>query len=609
MRGRYVKPNHSTRTPGAFIAVDTETRECGTNADGSVNNKLLLGVAVYWRAERGKIKARKELVFRDTATLWQWVRKRLSKHRTTWLWTHNLGFDLSVCEFWNLLSDGTFARDFLCVQDSPTIVSGGFPEGKLVCNDTYNWFRVSLAKLGDWVEWPKLKMPKGAIDSDKMVAYCRRDCEIVERVVNRIVATVRESDLGVMKYTAAAQAFATWRHMDDRPSVLIPDSLGESRIARGAYYGGRVECFYLGKAPGKVFALDVNGMYSAAMMTDYQPCKLVSYSNMANYDVVKKASITERAAAYVRLVTDHPFPVTNKEIGTFYAVGNYWTYLCGCELKDAFARGVVAEVGGASIYETAPVCKSFAQRWWMLRQRYKSEGNTVMEQFAKMAPNYLYGKWGQYDRPWIESEKPSGWPDFHAGQHYDPISKQWRAARCIAGTYEYQGEGREGEHSFPAISGWITASARQIMAHYRSIAGHENVYYQCVDTLHTNRVGYNRLAAAGMVRENECGYLRLTDMHDEAIYWGINLMLLDGKIKAAGLPSIHRRINDRKYKATTFERLATILARQPDGTVRIREDVWKPDTKYRHGEINKTGWTRPHCLPRRPCEQSYPPVA
>lgn len=155
-----------------------------------------------------------------------------------------------------------------------------------------------------------------------------------------------------------------------------------------------------------------------------------------------------------------------------------------------------------------------------------------------------------------------------------------------------------GPHSFPAISAFVTAAARQRMDGLREIAGKGNVYYQCVDSLHVNDEGYNALVEAGEVHGQALGKLRWTESYEDIVYYGVNLLRIDGRWKAAGLPGLSEVLADGSLSVTTFERLDSILSRQPDGFLCVRKGAWQPDFTYRHSLVSSDGWCEPLILGR-----------
>lgn len=151
----------------------------------------------------------------------------------------------------------------------------------------------------------------------------------------------------------------------------------------------------------------------------------------------------------------------------------------------------------------------------------------------------------------------------------------------------------ETQHSFPAISAFITAAAREMMRRIRAIAGLDDSYYTCCDSIHVSDAALARLEAADMIHPHQPGKLKLVKTAKSAIYLGVNCLVIDGELHASGLPGIHAVGKDGMIEATMYERIDSMLSRELDGTVRYQVGEWKP--RYNPwGQYNQIGqWNRP----------------
>ncbi|GAH94157.1 unnamed protein product, partial [marine sediment metagenome] len=78
--------------------------------------------------------------------------------------------------------------------------------------------------------------------------------------------------------TKASQAFCAYRFRFMDHKIYIHNDVTVQNLERSAYIGGRVECFRLGKIPGKQFvSMDINSMYPFVMKAEKYPYELVSY--------------------------------------------------------------------------------------------------------------------------------------------------------------------------------------------------------------------------------------------------------------------------------------------------------------------------------------------
>jgi len=625
MRGRRVRVNHRTEVPSAHIAIDTETKDDGTGEPGTRVNRLVVGRAVYWRRERGQIRARQTFEWVENCDLWRWLGERLSAHRPTWVWAHNLGFDAPIFDLFRELDKGTLTRKFAAFDAEICLFSGHYEGRKVSFVDTYHWTGKSVEEMGEWLDFPKLKIDLATCSPAELETYCQRDVEIVERAVNRICDLVQTLDLGCLRYTAASQAYQHWKHLEGRPEVYLPSRQSEAALARDCLYGGRVYTPFIGARTGPIYDLDVNGAYGHALGTGLMPVRHIDSGDPCGQSDLWERFDPLRCAACVDLDTKHPYPVWHTPGGLLWAVGRFTTCLPGPELADAVKRGVVRRVRFLSVYELGQPCQAFADWWWSKRMEYRAAGDKVLENVAKLMPCRLYGKLAQLSPRWISAGPLGGDQRWGACPYYDESTRRWHPGRVVSGEWEYDCSRAyehdpgsiglrcvtgtrslprpETEGSFPAISAWTTSYIRLLMDHFRDVAEYGNCYYQCVDSLHVNQAGYDRLEAAGCIDPNRRGALKIKPKdgrpYQEVHYHGTNLLRIDGRLKAAGLPGIHQEKEAGVCESTTFERLDSILHRGPDGSVHIRDRQWKLSEHQYAKDPTDSGWLD---LPRLPLD-------
>lgn len=615
MRGRWTKPNHTSRCPAAHVVVDTETLPGDTGEEGVAAHTIRLGHAISWRREGRMIRARRELAFLDGPQFWSWLCCRASSHRTTWVWAHNLGFDLSTLRFWDQWDVGRWTPELSVLEDPPTILVGRMQGRKIVLIDTLNWWPHSLAKIGGWLGVTKWPLPDFGDPDGAWADYCRNDAIIMERLVNVTVDLVQSLDLGCMRYTAASQAYAHWRHAHLTHPLCPSTGKRVCDLERSAYYGGRAEIWYRGHVAtldqmpeivrqvtgpspaniieGPVCALDVSAMYSHAMSELSVPVCERGYSEGQSLDVLRRELDSCEAIARVAIQTStDTYPVSVKG-RTVYACGRYTTTLCGPELRAAVERGHVVGMAALATYDTAPALRSFADYWWHARERATDDGNEMMERFAKSMPNALYGKFGQLSPRWVREPKADG-GDVRWGRL--TWMRDDGTAHCIrrlAGQADVEAERVPTEHTFAAVAAWVTAGARRHMDKLREIAGPRQVLMQYVDSLQVLPAGYANLVAGGLTSPRTRGMLRLICTHDTASYYSPQLCRLSGLWHATGLPGRARQISPDEWRCMTFERLDSLVARRPDGAVRVRTGPFRPEWGWHGSSVGADGWCSP----------------
>jgi hypothetical protein len=633
-----LRKNHRTRTPGAIITVDTESFE--RQIEGHPKARLYplrLGVARYARLEGTKVTRQDTCEFTSAAAFWDWCRSKLDRRRVTWLWAHNLGWDLTVLKFWAELEFGRFTlegpprkmrdsqtgkwelkptRGLLISEDPPTaFVVWDQRLAKLKGCDTFNWYRCSLKELGEMVGLPKLDFPGVTSDEATLWTYCRRDAEITERVVLDLLNFVRVNDLGNFRYTPGAQSFATFRHWSDEGAIEFQQDDRISEFERLAYFGGRKSVFFAGevRSPavfaldpagakpvthpvdygGPVHQLDLSAAYPAVMLDNLFPCRMI-YKRTAQkpYEVLAEMK-HHGCLAWVSIESyETPYPVKKKD-RTDWCTGVFQTGLCGPELLAALRMGHVTWVHRAIYYRLAKLFTEFVTKLTDLELQCIREHATIKRQLAKLLRNSLYGKFGQ---------RSTGWEVVDGQRWMDPWGMfQWSLGpdmgyelrRAIGYRVQRRLSGPRVEWTFPAISAYVSSYARVRMDELIQKAGPFQVYYLDTDAIHVSQRGHDNLVRCGEVHADCPGKLREVARCDSVHYYAPKHFRWGDRVINAGL---HRRsvaCGPSRFSVEDFQHLESTLARRPlDGGVVTTREVAEPVHQL-CARRTPTGWTVP----------------
>jgi len=616
---RILRKNHSTALPYAIVILDTESvEEQDKHRHETTHNKLYFGKATYIRYRKGIRGECTSVTFTTAVQFWEWLLPRMHKKTCTWLFAHNLGYDLTLVDFWQLLesrilsfhnpltpdakSNGNACkpkqRTGLYVDaDPPTIIKTFNAAGaQLLCIDSLNYWPLPLADLGRLQGLPKLERPTYAAPDRAWEVYNGRDVDILQRAVVNLISFVRANDYGKFRWTAAGQAMAAFRHrfcnhrIDlDRPKPVIA-------LERQAYYGGRIEILKTGIIENEVFELDVSSMYPSVMLTNSFPTKLEdSYLTRDDYDPAANDPRLYTVAECCIDSQDVSYPVRCKD-GTYYCLGRFWTSLCGADLQAAVRQGHVASFARWARYRLQPIFTDYVEHFYNARKEYAKQGNGLAEHFCKSMLNSLYGKFGQQSAVWDDCQSPIEQWAWGRRVIRNAETGEVRTFRSIGGYV--QEEMRRGEHkqSFAAISAWVTAYARQRMSALVGIAGRGNVYYVVNDALYVNRAGLLNLQLAGEVKEGELGKLRQKRYGKNAEFWAPNNYIIGDERVISGVRKSAEKLGTHLYKETTVQRLWEITAARPfshiDTTLRTRVLI----SKIKRALVGSDGWTYPFTL-------------
>lgn len=477
MPGRFLKHNKSTETPSNLIFFDTETNS--TPHPTHPKRRILtlkVGVAHYVRVEKGQATREDECVFTDSRAFWDWLIAKTTAERSTWVFAHNIAFDLTVCKFWQDVEDdlwwfhdkaaarrveqeGTVEKVWhgtFIPEDPPTIIRCRVAHSKRTVwfVDSLNYYRCPLAEIArahglskdySLTQWAPL---------EHCVDYCRNDVEILKRGILSLMTMVRENDLGVWKATIAGQAFAAYRHRFMRHSILPHNDPAARKHERGCYYGGEVGVYFVGRVvpslsreplepvrpivrmpaviQGPIYHLDVNSLYPSVMRDGHYPTQLIDIRERSSVEDVCRLPLGVSCSARVSLdAVSRPYPIKFRG-QLWFGMGRMVTCLCGPELVAACRSGDVVGIDQLHLYTCAPIFRSYVEGLYQLRLDMRARGNAPGESIVKLLLNSLYGKFGQKGtalEPLPNYDCPKGW-----GMHYEKYvqSERLHCGGCSA---------------------------------------------------------------------------------------------------------------------------------------------------------------------------------
>ncbi|GAJ08028.1 unnamed protein product, partial [marine sediment metagenome] len=254
-----------------------------------------------------------------------------------------------------------------------------------------------------------------------------------------------------------SQALTAFRHRFMRQKIYIHGNPQATELERLAYFGGRTECFFIGrKTSGPFYKLDVNSMYPAIMSKLSVPVKFIRMYKW--FDVSKLKFAIKRWAVVADVVIEtrkRCYPVRGKD-GLIFPIGKFRTALCGPELALALRHGDIVSVDRLAVYRKRVIFDRFVTELYAIRQQYERAGNPVFAEMTKRLMNTLYGKFGQHNEQWeylghFPQAEDGVWTvyDEETGEHYQE--------RCVFGHVFRQVGMQDAYHSFAGISAYITS--------------------------------------------------------------------------------------------------------------------------------------------------------
>ena len=611
-----IRGNKSEAIPRQLIFVDCETKDSKEtgNSDHEVH-KLWFGYALFGVFEAGRLTRQKEIFFTEPQEFWDWVQKVARKANRTWIFAHNVGFDLTILDVMGVIESGQYStvqpkeqvgigEDYdkregnklgvLILNDPPTLIGLTRADGaNVLIVDTLNYWRTSLKALGKSVGLPKIEMPDYEESYETWMEYCKRDVEIIALAITKLISWWKEHKLGKFGFTSPSLAMAAFRHMNKKVDLLAHQIPEVRCLERDSYFGGQLESYYIGDIKQKVYQYDVASLYPYVMKKHRYPVHLKEYNIT---DTPKKgfAPIDPHASiAQVFITTDSDtFPIRVKQ-GILYMNGDGWVTLAGPELAYAYKKGYIFAHKSWATYVIKPVFGEFVDYFWQLKIEGERNGDIVQRTFAKLLLNSLYGKFAQlgshlvpsYDYAPLKEFGYSTIDNLRTGQidryldFFDIVLKETR--------------GKELAFSIPAISTFVTAYARQLLRGLKSIAGSSNFYYMSTDSLMVNKIGKNRLIESGEVEDGVLGKLGLEAEGDSAWIGGCHFYRIGNKMTEGSKKASAETIDKFTWREPHFDSLKTVIQRGGRPEIHIKKMVKKRTLEYTKGDLLPGGTVIP----------------
>ncbi|MBA7618688.1 hypothetical protein ES703_26019 [subsurface metagenome] len=586
-----LKSEKTMAMPRRMVFFDTETWQ-NEKENGKVHQSLRLGWACYYCRPYGRHSAKIEWFYFDTyIAFWQFIFTHTAPKVKLWVIARNITFDFTVVKGWRYLRKAGYKLKFFHNKGTCNIISVRNKNRSIVFLDSMNWFVESLAKTGERIGLPKLSIDFKTCSESELKVYCRRDVEIEKENFKIFIRFLERNHIARLCYTKGSTAMAAFLLNHYTRNIYIHNNKQAIDLERASYKGGRVECFYLGDLKNdSYYMLDVNSLYPFVMRNNLYPIKYIRIvHNVTVRDCVHYLD-TKAVTAKVLIDTDEPVYAVRRERCVF-PVGRFWTTLTTPELKYALARGHIKEVGDCVIYEQEIIFKSYVDKFYALRQEFKSTGVAEYEELCKKFLNTLYGKFGQKGENWQKIGDCPGEPD-REELVFNMDGRRVTKLRYLLGeVFTMSGVG-ECFDSFPAIAAHVTGYARMYLWSIMQQAGWGNYYYCDTDSLIVNEVGLCKLQSK--ISKTTLGGLKIENVSDTVKLQGLKDYSFGAKIVIKGVRKNALCLSEGVYSQEKWPSFRGLL-RSGHPEDYIVETVTKHLTRnYTKGDVTPSGVVRPY---------------
>jgi len=428
-------------------------------------------------------------------------------------------------------------------------------------------------------------------DKDLMT-YCHRDTEIIERAMDKWYNFIKQEDLGNFGLTLSSQAFNAFRHRFMDTKIYVHREGQPVNLERSGYFGGRVECFFLGKAPVKPYLkIDINSQYPFVMRQYEYPYRFCFRETDLSFITLRKWLRFSCVMARVVIDTDEPcYPYRGNE-RTIFPVGRFETTLSTPELIYAYEHHHLVKIIEGARYDKTYIFKDYVDYMYIKRQEFKRDKNIVYEHSVKILLNSLYGKFGQKLR---ETEYKPVKDNQIVNQEfvYDMRDNTTKRVVTFGGrekttTINYI----DSYNAMTAISAHVTAYARMYLWDFIKRAPDKKLYYCDTDSLiidkeilplYENELHSSRLGAFKIEEESKRLEIR-----------GLKHYLFAKDWKIKGISKKAEKLAENVFLTDQWPGFSLVFKRkltQPYVVQKVQKNL---TGEYTKGIVKSNGWVEP----------------
>ena len=581
-----LKSEKSMAMPRYMLFFDTETRQEAIS-DVQAKHVLKFGWVCYYR--RGYGRHLQKVLWQDFTNpeaFWHFVFEHCRDKTKLWCIARNVTYDFTILKGWKFLKAAGYKLKFFHNSGACNIISVRNKTKSIVFLDSMNWFVESLEKTGERIGIPKHKIDFKTCTDAELSTYCKNDVLIELENFKLFIKFLVDNSIARLCYTKGSTAMAAFLLRHYTTKIYIHNNKQALDLERASYKGGRVECFYLGDlTDGNYYMLDVNSLYPFVMRNNLYPVKYKKISHGNTPDSLRKLLKDKSVVAKVLIETDEPAYAVRRE-RTIFPIGTFWVSLCTPELKYAMEHNHIKAVDSCVIYEQENIFESYVDKFYTLRQQFKSAGAAEYEELCKKFLNTLYGKFGQKGENWQKIGDCPNEPD-REELLFDMSKHRVTKMRYLLGEiFILQGKG-ECFDSFPAIAAHVTAYGRLYLYELMKQAGQGNYFYCDTDSLLVSEVGLCRLQDT--IDKTRLGGLKIDRESASVTLRGLKDYSFGTKTVVKGVRKNAIELSSGVYQQEQWASFRGILRSGQPNTYTVKTITKHLTRKYTKGTLNLDG--------------------
>ncbi len=594
IEGRYIRETNGSKIPSYVLTFDTETEY--VTVENEQRHKMKIGWSVLAHIGRdGEPTHETWRYWRKRYPLCEYVSNMAELTGELTIIGNNVFFDLQVCGFFSYLPEMGWKMDFFYENGMSYILCISKGKAKIKAISLTNYFEASVKSLGEMIGKPKLTVDFGSDDENALSIYCFRDTEITYESFLEYLKYIIHNDLGSFSLTRASQAMKAFRHRFMTDKIMYHTDAQLNLIEQDAYFGGRTECFRIGKVVGGPFVdLDVNSLYPYIMREKPVPVKPVDY-----YEIVPLEYLPELLGSYgmiarVKVRTDEPCYPYREGMKVLFPIGTFETTLCTESIAYAHRMGHLLEVTQAITYEMGKPFVQYVDYFYKTRLEAKRNGSKVYDRMAKLFMNSLYGKFAARKDIVIET-KPCEVTDYMREEIFDSVTGENQIISKLFGTLVVT-QGKEViEGSIISIPAHITEYARNYLWEIIKRIGRDKVFYCDTDSVKIEEHDMPRIQ--NLIDNSILGMLKIESRYNNLTIHGPKDYETDDVRRLKGVPRNAEKTGDATWKYSQFSRQITHLREKNSTYFSVRTVSKELKRIYTKGKVTEGGRVEPFNLP------------
>ena len=587
----YLRENKSGALPRRLLFIDSETKERDTSGEARHYAYLSWTCFMELRAHNKKGYTEIWRKWVEMPIMWNYIESLTAQKMILYIVASNVTFDLFATGGAEHLTKSGWTMRFYHQAATQLILKLTKGKRSIVFLNLQNFWPVSIAKLGEYLELPKFEIDFDKSSPQAIEMYCKRDVEILKQGFLTWLSFIKKEDLGRWGFTYASQAFNAFRHRFMSDKILPLGDSEEDKFCRQGYFGGRVECFWIGKQKqGDFYMVDVNSMYPYVMRDNPFPSVLQGQASDVPLDRLRSLLSEYCLVGAAIIETDEPvYPIRDKD-KMIFPVGRFTTVLGTEGIRYALNHSHLISVSHLYIFHRARLFTKWVEGMYNKKQEAKQRKDVVAEKIYKLLLNSLYGKFGQMS-PTVVYDEYTPDNDFSSQRvFYDDQPGQGMEYKMFHRHVQTKGR-HASKRSNVAIALHVTEDARFVLWGYIQTAGIENVFYCDTDSLIISEPGYRRLFTH--IQPLELGKLSLERKGDRLTINAPKDYSLGAYKKQKGIRKDAVECSPGVFRQTFFPGFKTLLARGIQSGFPIETREKKLTYNYTKGIVGPDGRVTP----------------